>query len=95
MTSELVRQLIAEHKGDATVALLAVAFEAGIAVAYLDREYIEGSLGKLSDEEWEAVRPYLSEFDEWLTNSGASDSIGYFVGEYLPEKAGLAPRDES
>lgn len=70
-------------------ALRVLAAEAGMAIHYQDRSTFEGELDrKLTDAEWERIKPYLEDYDEWLDNSGASDSMGYWRGHVL-ERAGV------
>jgi hypothetical protein len=65
---------------DATQALLHLSHTAGIAVAYLDRGYIEAERGgPLTDEQWEELTYQLDEYDEHVsfddTNSVFLDQI--------------------
>jgi hypothetical protein len=61
----------------------------GIAVAYLDRGVFEGNLGReLADAEWDRIKPDLEGYDEWLDNSGARESISFYVSMLL-EKHGI------
>jgi hypothetical protein len=87
---EVSRALVDAHGGDATQALLALARAAGIAVAYLDRRCLELHYGRtLTEQEWDRIKPELTGYDEWLDNSGAAESISYFVTEVLPRRAGI------
>lgn len=63
----------------------------GLAVAYVDRGVFESALGRaLTDFEWAQVVPHLADYDEWLDNSGASESISYWVSTVLTDQAQIA-----
>lgn len=87
--------LIEQHfDGDATQALLALSHRAGIAVAYQDRQVFESHLDRdLADEEWERLKPELEDYDEWLDNSGAAESICEWRSQVL-EKAVIRTDDD-
>lgn len=75
---------------DRAQAVLAVAREAEVAVAYLNREVIEAHLrATFTDAQWARVAEWLADYDEFLDNSGASESIHYFMDSYLLERTGL------
>lgn len=83
-----INALLAAYHGDATVALLDLARQAGIAVHYLDRAALEAELGRpLTDIEWQRARPLLDGYDEWLDASGAAESISYWVHDVLARRA--------
>lgn len=86
---QAVDALVAQFGGDATAAMLALTRRAGIAVHYLDRQGLETDFRPLTEDEWERLKPNLEKYDEWLDNSGASESISYFRGRLLDE-AGIA-----
>jgi hypothetical protein len=65
---------------DSTQALLHLSHTAGIAVAYMDRGYIEAERGgPLTDEQWEELTYHLDEYDDHVsfddTNSLFLDQI--------------------
>jgi hypothetical protein len=65
---------------DTTQALLHLSHTAGIAVAYMDRGYIEAERGgPLTDEQWEELTYHLDEYDDHVsfddTNSLFLDQI--------------------
>lgn len=60
---------------DPTQALVDLAWQAGIAVAYLDRESIEADTGReLTDDEWDKVSCQLDWYDEHVSGSGDLNS---------------------
>lgn len=82
----MVEQFVDAFGGNATQAMLAIAVQYGIAVNYQDRATIEARLGRaLIDGEWERLRPEMENYDEWLENSGAADSIDYWLGMVLEQ----------
>jgi hypothetical protein len=89
--AELIRALLQTYPEQArTKAVLDVAAAAGVAVAWEDRDSIEAKLNvRFTDDEWARVADQLDGFDEWLGNSGAGDSLHYWVSEFLPRAAGL------
>jgi hypothetical protein len=78
---------------DATQALLHLSHTAGIAVAYMDRGYIEAERGgPLTDEQWEELTYELDEYDDHVsfddTNALFLDQI--FANANIPRR----PDDE-
>lgn len=79
--------LVSESNNNPAWALTALARKYGFAVYYYDRECFEADLDrKLTEDEWARLQPELEDFDEWLSNSGASDSLSYWR-EMVLEKA--------
>ena len=79
--------------GEAANLIVEVGRHFGVAVAYQDRGTFEASFRPLSDREWEAVKPELDSYDEWLDNSGAADSIAFWRDQVLDD-AGIVYDDE-
>lgn len=76
--------------GDATRAVREIGHVCGVAVAYQDRTTLESTLGRpFTDDEWAAVKLDLDEYDEWLDNSGAAESIS----EWLAQQVEAIPHD--
>jgi hypothetical protein len=87
-----LNHLIDAYHGDATVALLALARHATIAVAYLDRAALQAHLGRtFTDPEWQQISAHLDSYDEWLDHSGAAASISYWISDVLLPAAGIDP----
>ena len=79
-----IRRLIDEvYGGSAGAFVHDIATDLGVAVAYQDREMFEGGFRKLTDDEWVKVQPHLRDFDEWMDNSGAAESIAYWRDRVL------------
>lgn len=74
-----IAALVDAFDGDATSALLAIADAYGIAVHYHDRKSIEARCGTMSDAAWDALKPRLNDYDSWIENSGAYESIDYWL----------------
>ncbi|MDN5895527.1 MAG: hypothetical protein L0H93_16060 [Nocardioides sp.] len=86
----LLDQTVAAFGDNPTLALLALSRRYGIAVHYQDRSTLEARLDhEFTDEEWQQLAPTLEDYDEWLENSGAGDSIDYWVSDVLADDAGL------
>lgn len=81
-----------EHGGDAAGAILAIARQYGVAVAYLDRhwfeEYLSDELGgkPFTDEQWGRIEPHLEDYDEHV---GDTDDLNYEFVRSVLNKAGL------
>lgn len=87
-------QAVAAFNGDPTQALLALGHRYGIAVHYYDRGAIEAHFGReLSNLEWRRALPHLEGYDEWLENSGAAESIDYWLSAVFAPNAGLVDDD--
>lgn len=87
--SALAREFIAQF-GNPFDALRALATEAEMAVHYQDRGVFDGHLDReLTDEEWGRIKPHLEDYDEWLDNSGATESMYEWRSQIL-EKAGVS-----
>ena len=75
--SGLDRLIQAEFNGDAVTAILEIAREYGVAVAYLDRKCFEGRVQSrrgrqrpLTESEWRRVADWLPEkYDNWVGNT--------------------------
>ena len=93
---QTAQALVGMYHDDSRVnALLAVARAADISVCWLDREVIEAKLNvKLTDDQWRRIADHLEDFDEFMENSGAAESINHFIDDVLVDKAGLAWNDE-
>lgn len=89
-------RLLDSYGGDATVALLDLARRAGIAVAYVDRAALQAHVGRaFTEDEWQQIMPGLDGYDEWLDNSGAAESIDYWISEVLLPHAGIDPDSDT
>jgi hypothetical protein len=79
-SEDQMRQLVDNiYDGDATAAILAIASRYGVALAYFDRGYFEANLERaLTEPEWDSLKDEIEGFDEWLSNSGAAESIDYW-----------------
>jgi hypothetical protein len=91
----LIRELLdcwpPEHR---IQAVLAVAAEAGVAVCWFDRASIETYADReLTEQEWARVKDRKNGFDEWMSNSGAYESMTYWITEVLLPKAGVVLDD--
>lgn len=77
--------------GDYTQAILALARQGGVAVAYLDREYFETWLERddLSDREWNAIASELEDYDEWVSYGDTNADYNFHV----LDKAGFVCKD--
>lgn len=70
--TEIVNRLI-QQAGGPVEALMALAFEAGIAVAYRSRAQLEYDYGrKFTDEEWDRVQANLNDFGDMVDPSVVS-----------------------
>lgn len=57
-----------------------------VAIHYQDRAVFEGDLNRpLSEPEWEKVVPLLEGYDEWLDDSGATESISFWRQHVLAQ----------
>lgn len=70
-------ELIAEHEGDALLALIALADTHGIGIAYVNRALIDSHLESdkqevLSDEEWSELQPLVggTNYDDYISHQG-------------------------
>ncbi len=86
-----IAALIAAYDGNATVALLDLAYQAGIAVSYEDRLSVEARLGRaLTDAEWERAKPHLVGYTcGGAVNAGADETVAEWVTVTLPHLAGI------
>jgi hypothetical protein len=85
-------RLLDSYGGDATLALLDLARRAEIAVTYLDRAALQAHVGRaFTEDEWQRIAPGLDGYDEWLDNSGAAESIDYWISDILLPHAGVDP----
>ncbi len=65
----------------------AFASRGGYGVATIGRRDFESDR-YLSQDEWDRIRPQLTDYDEWLRNSGAYDSMLYYRDE-AADRAGV------
>lgn len=89
-----VRALVNEFfDGDYTAALINLASQGDIAVAYLDREWITAWMERdeLTDDEWDEIRTELDSYDEWVSNT--DDVNSDFIQTLLTER-GFEPDDD-
>jgi hypothetical protein len=80
-----------DHDDDCRIeAVMLTADAAQVGICWLDRRTIEAKLRvTFTDEQWQRVAEHLEDFDEWMENSGADESISTFVHDHLPRQAGL------
>jgi hypothetical protein len=90
-----IKALVDEYfEGNYTAALLDIAREGDIAVAYLDREWITNWMDRdeLTDDEWDEIRTELDSYDEWVSNT--DDVNTDFIQTLLTER-GFQADDET
>lgn len=92
---EALRNMVdVDFDGDAYAAILALADMFGVALYTQGRDDFESDLSReLTDEEWSRIAPRLSDFPEWLSNSGGAESISAWRDQLL-EGAGISFDDE-
>lgn len=74
-----------------TAAVQHVAREAGVAIAWQNRGVFEADLRRcLTEDEWSRLADEFDDYDEWLENSGAAESISYWRSMVV-EQAGIDP----
>jgi hypothetical protein len=95
MGNQAIREFVGlYYKGNYTAALLDIAREGDIAVAYLDREFITTWMERdeLTDDEWAEIRTELGSYDEWVSNT--DDVNTDFIQTLLTER-GFQADDET
>jgi len=86
-------EYVDQFDGDATAAMLSIARQFGIAVAYLDRSVFEGHVGRpLTDDEWSRIGAETEDYDEAVCD--ALDLNSDFINEVLGN-AGFVLDDDS
>lgn len=87
-----VRELVGLYdKGSEVQAVLDVARIVGVAVAWEDRQSIEGMIGRdLTDEEWTLIAPGLEDMDEAVNRDMGRDLVIDFVHQVMRD-AGVDP----